>query len=221
MSDLAFTLEQETVEDGVRAIGVLRRQPEVAANRIYLLGHSLGGYAAPRIAARDGKLAGLIFLAANARPIEDVSLDQGEYIAHLDGNPSPQLQQRLDALKAEVAKAKDLRPGTTPPQLLLGLPGVYMLDLKGYEPAEQAKKLAIPMLVLQGGRDFQVTSKDFEIWKTGLAGRANVAFKEYPALNHLFLPGEGKPNPSEYIKQGNVDSTVIADIASWIAQRGN
>jgi len=217
MGDMGFTLAQETVDDAVRAIGVLRRQPEVAANRIYLLGHSLGGYAAPRIAARDGKLAGLIFLAANARPIEDVSLDQGEYMAHLNGNPEPQVQQRLDALKAEVAKVKSLEPGTTPPQLLLGLPGVYMLDLKGYEPATQAKKLPIPMLVLQGGRDFQVTSKDFEIWKTALNGRANVTLKEYPALNHLFISGEGKPNPSDYMKQGNVDSTVIDDIASWIA----
>jgi dienelactone hydrolase len=221
MSETAFTLEQETVEDAVRAIVVLRRQPEVAANRIYLLGHSLGGYAAPRIAARDGKLAGLIFFAANARPIEDVSLAQGEYLAHLNGDPSPQLQQRLDALKAEIAKVKSLQPGTTPPPSLMGLPGVYMMDLKGYEPAEQAKKLTIPMLFLQGGRDFQVTSKDFDIWKAALAGRANVAFKEYPALNNVFTSGGDKPGPADYMKQGNVDPAVIDDIASWLAQRGN
>jgi dienelactone hydrolase len=143
MGYMAFTLEQETVEDAVRAIDVLRHQPEVAANRVFVLGHSLGGYATPRIAARDGKLAGLIFFAANARPIEDVALEQNDYVAHLNGDPSPQSQQRLDALKAEVAKVKNLQPGTSPPQVVMGLPGVYMLDLKGYQPAEQAKQLKI------------------------------------------------------------------------------
>jgi dienelactone hydrolase len=217
MGDMAFTIQQETVEDAVRAIDVLRHQPEVAPNRIYVLGHSLGGYAAPRIAARDGKLAGVIFVAANARPIEDVAVDQNDYVAHLDGDPSPQSQQRLDALKAEVARVKNLQPGTPPPQVLMGLPGVYLLDLKGYQPAEQAKQLNIPLLFLQGGRDFQVTSKDFGIWKAALAGRANATFKEYPQLNHIFISGEGKPGPSDYLKQGNVDPVVIADIASWIA----
>jgi dienelactone hydrolase len=216
MGYMAFTLEQETVEDAVRAIDVLRHQPEVAANRIYVLGHSLGGYAAPRIAARDGKLAGLIFFAANARPIEDVALDQNDYVAHLSGDPSAQAQQRLDALKAEVAKVKNLQPGTVPPQVVMGLPGVYMLDLKGYQPAEQAKRLAVPMLFLQGGRDFQVTSKDVAIWKTALAGRPKVEFKEYPALNNVFIAGEGNPGPSDFLKQGNVDPAVISDIATWI-----
>lgn len=217
MGDMAFTLDQETVEDAVRAIGVLRQQPEVAANRVYVLGHSLGGYAAPRIAARDGKLAGIIFFAANARPIEDVALDQNDYLAHLQGDPSPEIQQRLDALKAEVGRVKNLQPGTPPPQLLLGLPGVYLMDLKNYNPAAQAKQLNIPMLFLLGGRDFQITSKDFALWKAALAGRDNVQFKEYPALNNIFVAGEGKPGPSDYLKQGNVDPAVINDIASFIA----
>jgi dienelactone hydrolase len=217
MGDMAFTLDQETVEDAVRAIGVLRQQPEVAGNRVYVLGHSLGGYAAPRIASRDGKLAGIIFFAANARPIEDVALDQNDYLAHLQGDPSPEIQQRLDALKAEVGRVKNLQPGTPPPQLLLGLPGVYLMDLKNYNPAVQAKQLNIPMLFLLGGRDFQITSKDFVLWKAALAGRDNVQFKEYPALNNIFVAGEGKPGPSDYLKQGNVDPAVINDIATFIA----
>ena len=220
MGDMAFTIEQELVEDAVRAVDLMRHQPEVAANRVYLLGHSLGGYAAPRIAARDGKLAGIIFLAANARPIEDVALDQNEYIAHLNGDPPAQLQARLDAFKAEVARVKTIEPGKPVPQIVMGLPGVYLLDLKGYNPAAQAKQLTIPLLFLQGGRDFQVTSKDFEIWKTTLAGKTNAQFKEYPALNDLFISGNGKPGPSDYLKQGNVDPSVIDDIATWIAHPG-
>ena len=213
----AYTLEQETVEDAIRAIALMRRQPGIAAGRIYLLGHSLGGYAAPRIAARDGKLSGLIFLAANARPIEDVALGQNDYLAHLNGDPSAQMQQRLDALKTEVAKIKNLQAGQPVPQILMGLPGAYLLDLKAYDPAGQVKQFSMPLLFLQGGRDFQITSRDFEIWKTALAGHSNATFKEYPALNNLFMPGEGKPTPAEYLKPSNVDAAVVSDIATWIA----
>lgn len=226
MGALPFTLEEETVEDATRAIALMRRQPEIAANRVYLLGHSLGGYAAPRIAerdskisGRDGKLAGVIFLAANARPIEDVALEQNEYLAHLNGDPSPQMQQRLEALKLEVEKAKSIQPGQPVPQVVMGLPGVYLLDLKGYDPAMAAKQLKMPLLFLQGGRDFQITSKDFALWKAALSGRKDATFKEYPSLNNLFIAGEGKPAPTEYLKQGNVDSAVITDIAAWVSHK--
>jgi uncharacterized protein len=221
MGELPYTIDQEVVEDADRAIALLRQQPKIDAKRVYLLGHSLGGYAAPRIAARDGKLAGVIFLAANARAIEDMALAQNDYVAHLNGNPTPQVQQRLDALKAEVDKVKAIQPGQPVPQTLLGLPGAYLMDLKSYDPPAQAAKLTVPLLFLQGGRDFQVTSKDFEMWKAALAGRKDVTFKEYPSLNNLFMVGEGRPSPAEYLKAGNVDGAVISDIAVWITHREN
>jgi uncharacterized protein len=219
MGSVPFTIEQETVEDATRALALMRRQPEIAPDRVFLLGHSLGGYAAPRIAARDGKLAGVIFLAANARPIEDVALDQNTYLANLNGDPPPQMQQRLEALKLEVERAKSIQPGQPVPQVVMGLPGQYLLDLKGYDPAAQAKQLKMPLLFLQGHRDFQITSKDFAIWKTAMAGRKDATFKEYPSLNNLFIAGEGKPAPTEYLKQGNVDPAVITDITAWASHK--
>ena len=219
MADIDFTLQEETVEDAVRAATLLRRQPEIDPSRIFVLGHSLGGYASPRIAAQDGKLAGLIFLAANARPIEDVALDQNDYVAHLNGGPSADDQKRLDGLKAEVAKVKALEPGKTNPPVVMGLPSTYLLDLKGYDPAAQAKKLPLPMLFLQGERDFQVTMTDFGLWKSALSGRKDATFRSYPKLNHLFMAGEQKSSPLEYRFPENVDAEVIGDIADWVARK--
>jgi len=56
------------------------------------------------------------------------------------------------------------------------------------------------ILILQGERDYQVTMKDFALWRAGLKGRSSVTFKSYPKLNHLFLEGEGKSLPAEYSK---------------------
>ena len=79
-----------------------------------------------------------------------------------------------------------------------------------------AKRLTIPMLFLQGERDFQVTMKDFDLWKSSLTGRSNAAFRAYPALNHLFLAGEGKSSPAEYRVPGNFNAQAISDIANWL-----
>ena len=70
--------------------------------------------------------------------------------------------------------------------------------------------------MLQGGRDYQVTEKDFEGWKKSLSLREDVEFKLYPRLNHLFIEGKGKSSPAEYSLAGHVAQPVIEDIAEWI-----
>jgi dienelactone hydrolase len=216
MSEIPFTLQEETIEDAVRAIALARRQPEVDPSRVFVLGHSLGGFAVPRIARQDGKLAGAVVLAGNARHLEDVALAQTEFMLNAKGVASPDEQKRLELLKAEAAKVRSLVAAKDNPPTLMGLPTAYFLDLKGYDPAAVARQLAIPMLFLQGERDFQVTLEDFGLWKTGLAGAKNVTFHTSPALNHLFIAGEGPVSPLEYRKAGNVAPAVIEDIASWI-----
>ena len=216
MSETNYTVQQETVEDAVRAAALARRQPEIDPNRVTVLGHSLGGYLAPRIAAQDGKLAGLIFLAANARPVETMALETNEYVAELNGGPTPEARRRLEALRAEVARVRNLQPGKSNPPVLIGLPLAYLLDLKGYDAPAAAQRLKIPMLFLQGGRDFQVTMQDFDLWKAALGARAT--FHAFPPLNHLFIAGEGKSTPMEYRAPGNVSVDAIDAIAGWVTK---
>ena len=97
------------------------------------------------------------------------------------------------------------------------MPPVYWLDLKGYNPAEEVKKLSLRILILQGERDFQVTMKDFDMWKAALGGNKAVELHSYPALNHLFVAGEGKSAEAEYRKPGHVAPEVVEQIAKWIA----
>ena len=218
MSGMSFTLQQETVEDAVRAAAFLRKQPKINATRVFVVAHSLGGYAVPRIAKQDGKLAGAVILAGNARPIEDVVLDQATFTTEGKVNLSPEERSRFENLKREVAKVKKLDPASKDnPAIVLGLPVGYLLDLKSYNPVTEARNLSLPMLFLQGGRDFQVTPKDFQLWQSGLAGRKATEFHNYPALNHLFIAGEGNPSPAEYRIPGNVSAEVIGDIAKWLA----
>jgi fermentation-respiration switch protein FrsA (DUF1100 family) len=124
-------------------------------------------------------------------------------------------------LQTQVAKVKDpaLSESLPATQLPLNIPASYWLDLRGYQPAEVARTLGMPLLVLQGGLDYQVSpTKDFERWKSALVGKTNVTFRLYPDLNHLFMTGFGTPSPSDYIHFSHVNQSVVKDIASWIKQ---
>ncbi len=203
-----LTVEDETVEDAVKAAELLRTLPEIDGKRIFVIGHSLGGYVAPRIAEQDGKLAGIVIMAGNVRPMEDLLVEQAQYLG-ATGTP-------LENAKALQAKIKKLESGDDDAPSIGGVPAAYWLDLKGYDPAAFAKKLAMPMLILQGERDYQVTMTDFGLWKAAVGGTKGVVMKSYPALNHLFVAGEGKSLPAEYNKPGHVAPQVIADIAAFI-----
>ncbi len=205
-----FTIQQETVEDAVKAVALVRTQPEVNSGRVFLLGHGMGGYVAPQIAEQDGKLAGLVLLEANARPLEDLVVEQ----ATNAGFPA----KELDTIKAQAARIKRLDPGDEDAPPVLNMPVSYFLDLKGYDAVAAARKISAPILVVRGERDFQVTMQDFDLWKTGLAGRKDVTLRSDPALNYLLVAGEGKSTEAEYRKPGHVAPEVIDEIVKWMGK---
>lgn len=216
-----LTLQEETIDDALLAVRLLRSTAKIDPQRIYVLGHSLGAMAAPRIAQQDPALAGLILLAAPSIPLEDEILDQYTYLFQLDGVVSEAEKAQLEKLQAQVARVKDPKlSGDTPASdLPLGIQAAYWVDLRGYQPAEVARGLAMPLLVLQGGRDYQVSpAKDFAGWKAALAQKSNTTLTLYPSLNHLMIAGQGMSTPEEYQKAGHVSEEVVADIAAWVKQ---
>jgi hypothetical protein len=211
MQDLGLTatitVKEEVIDDALAAVALMLHSiPELNPQRIFVLGHSLGGYLLPRIGTTDADSAGLIVLAGLCRPLEDTILDQFTCIYPLSGTLSAEQQQQLEELKKQVTRVKD--PGlslSTPASALpLGIPASYWLDLRGYHPEEIAKGLQQPMLILQAEDDYQVTMEDFQNWKNGLF--------------HLFMPveGGGKATPASYNVPGHVTEEVINDIAQWV-----
>ena len=214
-----LTVKEETIDDALTAVALLRETEKIDTDKIFVLGHSLGGTVIPRIGKNDAKIAGFIVMAGSVRPLEDVIIDQFSYIFSADGVISEDEKMQLEKLKQQAARVKDpnLSSDTPATELPLGIvPASYWLDLRGYNPAEMARELTRPMLILQGGRDYQVTEADFQLWKKSLSSRNNVEFRHYPKLNHLFIEGEGKSTPDEYRVSGHIAPNVINTIAYWI-----
>ena len=216
-----FTVKDEEMDDADAAVALVGAMPEVDPARVFVGGHSEGGYLAPRIAASNPHVAGIILLAGNARPLEELIVEQVRYQAKLAGSITPAIQQAIDAADASARELKnpDLAAGMTVHVLGTPLPASYVLDLRTYHPAEVAASLTIPMLVLQGERDYQVTMTDFSLWHDALASHANVTFKSYFDLNHFFFSGSGPSRPTEYTVPAHVSRAVVADIAAWCQAR--
>jgi len=211
-----FTLREETIDDARTAVALLSATPPVDPARVWVVGHSLGGYAAPRIAGGDPQVAGLVILAGPTRPLEELLIEQVRYLSR--GDPDRGAARLAEAeAAARAVRSSTLAEGTVVDFMGAKLPGSYFLDMRRYHPAALSASLPIPILVLQGGRDYQVSRADYQGWTKALAGRANATLELYPELNHLFEVGTGPPGPEEYHRPGqHVAEEVIADIARFI-----
>jgi uncharacterized protein len=210
-----FTVREETTQDAAAAVGLLLSRADIDARRVVLIGHSLGGTLAPRIAADEPRIAGLVILAGATRPIPELLVEQLEYIGGLSGRPEAQVREANAKLRAEADRARGAKPDDEGPPILY-CPPAYWADLNAYDAAAAAASLSLPMLILQGGRDYQVTLQDLSRFKVALAGHANATIRELPKLNHLFMAGEGKSRPEEYDRPSHVDGEVIEAIAAFV-----
>lgn len=216
-----LTVQEETIDDALSAVAQLRATDGVDPKRIFVLGHSLGGMVAPRIGQADSQIAGLIMLAGClSRALEDVTVEQARYLLSLKAKPSAEEEAWLAEVESTAAKVKKLTAADVSSSVvLLGAPPAYWLDLRHHDSLAIAKGLKQPLLILQGGRDYQATPVDFDRWKEALGAQAKVTFKLYPKLNHLFIAGEGKSTPAEDEQPGHVAEAVVADVAEWIRGR--
>lgn len=183
------SMQEETIHDAIEAIKIAKKY----SNQVFLLGHSLGAMLAPIIAKQaKGQLRGIIMLAAPARDLSEIVKNQIDYLMPSGASD-----------KFKEAHLNELR---------LQSPHYFL----SYNQTKVAKRLRIPMLFMQGERDYQVTTKEIEMWKTLLKDKHQVYFHTYPLLNHLFMEGRGASSPVEYQQKNNVATYVIDDISYFI-----
>ncbi|MGI6251788.1 MAG: alpha/beta fold hydrolase [Anaerolineaceae bacterium] len=209
-----ITVKEETIDDAVLAVRLLKNVEEIDPDRIFVVGHSLGATVGPRIAEASIRIAGLVMMAPTSRNLVDLIPEQIEYLANLDGNVDESESKQIQEVRAavETINSGRLKEG----EMVLGAPKSYWDDLAAHNQVEVAKQLTLPILILQGERDYQVTMVDLNGWKTALSGKSNVSIKTYPDLNHLFMSGSGKSTPDEYAVPSNVSEEVVNDIAEWV-----
>lgn len=212
-----LVIDAEVTDDAVAAVHLLAQQNGIDPKRVFVLGHSLGAMMAPRIGQRDPQLAGLVLMAAPARPLLDVSAEQVRELGARGHVTPAQIATGEQAIAAEQKLLADADPRHPPAGSFGGVPQGYWLSLRDYDQVRVAKGLATPMLLLQGGSDLQVSpTLDFARWQRELAARPHTAFHLYPGLSHLFMPAGKTGTLADYKAPAHVDAKVIDDIVSWV-----
>ncbi|ASE62999.1 DUF3887 domain-containing protein [Chryseobacterium indologenes] len=209
------TVEEETVNDAVNVAQYFKNNAAYKGYHIIILGHSQGAYMMPEIADK-AKVSKYVYMAGNARPLQDLLVEQYDYLHSID--PAKVPAEAVESIKKQVAFLNSSQFNLNSPasDLPLGQSVAYWKYVKDYNPLNEVKKIKAPMFFAQGGRDYQVTEKDFNLWKETLKNDKTVLFKLYPSLSHLFIAGSGKPSPKDYETKGKVDEPFLKDLVQFI-----
>lgn len=171
-----------TIDDYVRDTGAwiaaIRQRTGIGC--VWLLGHSEGGLVALAAASRTQNVCGLILVAAAGRPLGDVLKEQ------LRANPAnapliSAADQAIDRLNA----GQRVDPASLPaPLARLFSPAVqgFLISVFALDPAALIAKAGKPVLILQGGRDIQVSVADSRALKAAATAATLIIL---PDMNHV------------------------------------
>lgn len=217
--DTRMTLMEETVKDAVSAAEMLARQEQIDPDRIFLLGHSLGGTAIPAIAeALEGtavRAGGYILMAASPRPLQELMREQYDFLYALSPELTAEQQAEKDWIYSELDRFEDL-DALSDSDSILGVSLPYWRWLAAYDMIAASEQITVPCLILQGEEDYQVSMKDFELLRECLGNRADRHFISYPGLTHALTAGLKSEASTAYLRNEQVDRQVIQDIADFI-----
>ena len=221
-NDSQLTLIEETVDDAVAAVRLLSVQPGIDPQRIFVLGHSLGGMAVPAIdlALREQGVPvhGYILMAPSARPVNELMIEQAEYLNSLLPEPMEAYEESIKLLREELDRLKDL-DALDADDRIAGAPPAYWRWLFNYDAPGTARKIVLPCLLMQGEEDYQVTMKDYSLWKEAVGDLENWRLVTYPGLTHPFTPGLKTEGSGAYARSGRVSPQVIRDIADFVLEQ--
>ena len=216
-----ITVKEETIDDALFAINMLKSDPRIDKERIFILGHSMGAMLAPRIDSEGGDVKGLVMMAGTPYRLEDIfvrQLNQSlesrsimKLIALIEDRIFTKKFDNLYSMSDEEAKKKKFAGGTTL---------YYFKEMGKKTAADYLLENEKPVLIMQGGKDFQVLANDDYLkFKELLSDRRNTFFKLYPELNHVFVDAiydDISKVTKEYNTERHIGEEVTGDIADFI-----
>ena len=213
-----FTVKDEFVNDAVSAVEYLIKRG-YKKDHITILGHSQSGNLLAvmdeELRSKSIDISSYIMLSGSPRKLQDLIVEQIKYISSLDGNIDNAEKANIKAIEDVQTSLKDISklPKDMAP---LGLPLTYWNYYEEVKPSEKMKEIQKPLLVVGGGKDYQVTKEDFNLWKDMLSDKMNVEFKYFRNLNHIYFEVKGKPSPADYQVAGFVSEDLIEILTEWI-----
>ncbi len=219
----AVNLENEVLEDVDFALDLLRNDDRVDSSKIYVLGHSLGGGLTPVIAYKHEDIAGIISMAGSLRPLYEISYDQNKAIESTldtgiyDEETEAIIREDMKQVEKDIITLRGDFSDIPDDEFLMGFYAGYQKSVQVYQGLNFINEIDLPILVLQGEADFQVSpDTDYSLWEDTIGERENATLILYPELNHLMMKTNGYTDYNDYAVKDEVSSDVITDISEFI-----
>jgi uncharacterized protein len=178
-------------------------------SRVVLLGHSEGASLAIMAAKHGPPVAGVVSVSGLGRPISTVIRQQ--------------LSRQVDSatlVRYDSAMAQYLR-GEQPKDIPAGLEAFFVpMNLRfmrtwaEFDPLAAMRAVRQPVLIVQGGRDLQVTPRDAELLKSG---RPDAQLVIVPLANHVLKEAGDTTLAGQMPLYQNPASPIMPQVVSAIA----
>ncbi len=178
--DLRFDM---LIDDAVAWIRLLKADPRFST--VTVIGHSEGSLIG-MVAARRGEADAFVSIAGSGRPAQDVLREQ------LGQQLSPTMM--AGAARGLDALASGRFADSTPPgleSLFRRSVQPYLMSWFRYDPAKEIAALTIPVLIVQGTTDLQVSAPDARLMAAA-APSAKLLLVE--GMNHVLKLASGDRN---------------------------
>jgi pimeloyl-ACP methyl ester carboxylesterase len=239
--DFSSATDDDFAVDTAAQVAFLRKRADIDPARIGLIGHSEGGIVAPKVAAKDPKLAFVVLMAGPGVPLSEVLKAQRAKLMPAMGLGPEEVKKSqalfehaLDAMKTakdeadararvlQVAKTEGkglVRNDAEAEALANQLSSGWMRNLLDYDPRPTLEKVKCPILALNGSKDRQVPpEQNLPAIRAATRGNKDVTITELPGLNHLFQTADTGV-VGEYADIEETVAPVALDaMSSWITK---
>ena len=190
-------LKLQTYVDDLKAVvQKLQTLTELDFASVTLIGHSEGSQIC-MMAAPSSNVDRVIAIAGSGRPLNELLQSQ------LKGKLSPELEKQSDAILEELVAERLV---DEVPQALSGLyrPSVqpFLISCFQAKPADLAAALKVPMLIVQGDKDIQVSVEDAE---SLLQAQPKAELKLIAGMNHVLRIVETEEEQMESYGDPNLE----------------
>jgi alpha-beta hydrolase superfamily lysophospholipase len=198
------------------------------ADRLYLIGHSEGTIIAAQLALRHPELAGIVLLSPFLEPMETILMKQAAHLAEaargLKGFNGWLTRRSLgDAVRSQRELIAMVRASEVATLRIRSekVNARWLRELLSLDPPAIYQQVAVPMLLISGGKDVQCDPGDAQ--RIATLSRVAAQAHRLPELTHVLrnAPGPSVPSMLEYapLLKHSLDREVLDLITRWVVNR--
>jgi uncharacterized protein len=206
--DASAATAEDTAADAEAALTFLRARPEIDPQRLGLVGHSYGGEIAPMVAAGDPAIAAVVLLAGPARTFRETMRYQHRY--RIENDPTIAAADREAALaQAMIQQDANVKASTE----------AWRRSIQDRDPLPTARRLRMPVLILQGSTDRAVQPEDAVLLERAIreGGNRRVERHLFPGVNHHFQRDPvGAREGYDLLPTQDLAPEVLETLGTWL-----